>query len=78
VLGEVNLAHTASAEQPLDDVAGEDLTVMKRHVRSLQTGMGRLRLCCQGLDVTCAFHNRPTFPEATGSTVSHRKQNSWT
>ena len=28
MLGEVNLAHTTSAEQPLNHVAGEDLTVV--------------------------------------------------
>ena len=33
MLGEVNLTHTTSAEQALNDVAGEDLTVVQRHVR---------------------------------------------
>jgi hypothetical protein len=33
MLGEVNLAHTTSAEQALNNVAGEDLTVVQRHVR---------------------------------------------
>jgi hypothetical protein len=33
MLGEVNLTHTTSAEQALNNVAGEDLTVVQRHVR---------------------------------------------
>lgn len=33
MLGEVNLTHTTSAEQALNNVASEDLTVVQRHVR---------------------------------------------
>jgi hypothetical protein len=33
MLGEVNLTHTTSAEQALNNVAGEDLAVVQRHVR---------------------------------------------
>ncbi len=33
MLGEVNLTHTASAEQALDNVPGEDVTVVQSHVR---------------------------------------------
>ena len=33
MLGEVNLTHATSAEQALNNVAGEDLTVVQRHVR---------------------------------------------
>ena len=44
MLGEVNLAHTTGAEQALNNVASEDLTVFERHPRSLQTGMARRRI----------------------------------
>jgi hypothetical protein len=33
MLGEVNLTHSTSAEQALNNVASEDLTVVQRHVR---------------------------------------------
>ncbi len=33
MLGEVNLTHTTSAEQALNNVAGEDLAVVQRHAR---------------------------------------------
>ena len=33
MLGEVNLTHTTSAEQALNNVASEDLTVVQRHAR---------------------------------------------
>jgi hypothetical protein len=33
MLGEVNLTHTSSSEQPLNDVSGEDLTVVQRHIQ---------------------------------------------
>ena len=33
MLGEVDLAHPTGAEQPLDHVAGEDLTAVQRHAR---------------------------------------------
>jgi hypothetical protein len=33
MLGEVNLTHTTSAEQALNNVASEDFTVVERHAR---------------------------------------------
>ena len=33
MLGEVDLTHTTSAEQALNHVASEDVTVVQRHVR---------------------------------------------
>jgi hypothetical protein len=41
MLDEVNLTHTTSAEQALNNVASEDFTVVERHVESLQTGTAR-------------------------------------
>jgi len=33
MLGEVNLTHTTSSEQPLNGVSGEDLAVVQRHIQ---------------------------------------------
>ena len=33
MLGEINLAHSTRAEQPLNHIPGEDLTAVQRHVR---------------------------------------------
>src|ERR1700754_1195076 len=44
VLGEVDLTHTTGSEQPLNDVASENLTVVERHPRSLQPGRARPRI----------------------------------
>src|SRR6478736_690891 len=40
MLDEVDVAHSTRAEQPLNHVTGEDLTVVQWHARSLQTGVG--------------------------------------
>src|SRR5262249_8992067 len=32
MLGEVDLAHSTNAEQPLDHISGENLTAVQRHV----------------------------------------------
>ena len=41
MLDEVNVTHTTSAEQALNDVASEDLTVVERHVRKPTNRHGR-------------------------------------
>ena len=41
MLGEVNLAHTSSAEQALNNVTSEDLTVLERHARKPTNPHGR-------------------------------------
>jgi hypothetical protein len=41
MLGEVNLTHATSAEQALNNVASEDLTVVERHARKPTNRHGR-------------------------------------
>jgi hypothetical protein len=41
MLGEVNLTHTTSAEQALNNVASEDVTVVERHVPKPTNRHGR-------------------------------------
>ena len=42
MLGEVNLAHSTGAEQPLNHVAGEDMTESLRVARAVVTGSATL------------------------------------
>ena len=50
MLGEVDLAHSTGAEQPLNHVAGEDLTAVQRHDRE-PTGSARRRYLPGGSEI---------------------------